>query len=97
MTTRDPAAKADTNTNGTASAEPTFEAAVQRLSEIVTTLERGELPLEDSLRLFEEGVRLSRLSQARLDRAEKVIERLLAVDADGRAKTVPFETTSDDE
>lgn len=77
--------------------EPTFEEAVARLSEIVTTLERGELPLEESLRLFEEGVRLSRLSQTRLDRAEKVIERLLAVDAEGRPKTVPFETTPDDD
>ncbi len=77
--------------------EPTFEEAVARLSDIVTTLERGELPLEESLRLFEEGVRLSRLSQTRLDRAEKVIERLLAVDAEGRPKTVPFETTPDED
>jgi hypothetical protein len=40
---------------------------------------------------------LSRLSQTRLDRAEKVIERLLAVDADGRPKTAPFETTPEDD
>ena len=93
MTTLDPAAKPTADKT----AEPTFEEAVARLSEIVTTLERGELPLEDSLRLFEEGVRLSRMSQTRLDRAEKVIERLLAVDADGRPKTAPFETTSEDD
>jgi exodeoxyribonuclease VII small subunit len=97
MTTRDPAAPPPAATSLASASEPSFEEAVQRLSEIVATLERGELPLEDSLRLFEEGVRLSRLSQSRLDRAEKVIERLLAVDADGRPKTVPFETTPDDE
>ena len=42
---------------------PSFENAIARLSEIVKTLERGDLPLEESLRLFEEGVRLSRVSQ----------------------------------
>jgi exodeoxyribonuclease VII small subunit len=76
--------------------EPSFEDAVRRLSEIVQTLERGELPLEDSLHLFEEGVRLSRLSQARLDRAEKKVEKLLAVDERGQPKTAPFDTTGDD-
>jgi exodeoxyribonuclease VII small subunit len=36
----------------------TFEASIKRLTEIVSTLERGDLPLEESLRLFEEGVKL---------------------------------------
>jgi exodeoxyribonuclease VII small subunit len=77
---------------------PSFEAATKRLTEIVQTLERGDLPLEESLRLFEEGVRLSRLSQARLDAAEKRVEQLLAVDEQGRAKTMPFATDAlDDE
>jgi exodeoxyribonuclease VII small subunit len=65
---------------------------MKRLTEIVDTLERGDLPLEESLRLFEEGVKLSRLSQERLDSAEKRVEELLAVDAQGRAKTAPFAT-----
>jgi exodeoxyribonuclease VII small subunit len=69
-----------------------FEAAIKRLSEIVQTLERGELPLEESLRLFEEGVKLSRVSQQRLDAAEKRVEQLLAVDDQGRARTAPFAT-----
>src|ERR1035438_1658314 len=43
-----------------------FEASITRLTHIVEQLERGELPLEDSLRLFEEGVSLSRTSQLRL-------------------------------
>jgi exodeoxyribonuclease VII small subunit len=71
---------------------PSFEAAIKRLTEIVQTLERGDLPLEESLRLFEEGVKLSRLSQARLDGAEKRVEQLLAVDEQGRARTAPFAT-----
>jgi exodeoxyribonuclease VII small subunit len=71
---------------------PSFEVAIKRLTEIVQTLERGELPLEESLRLFEEGVRLSRVSQQRLDAAEKRVEQLLAVDEQGRARTAPFAT-----
>lgn len=71
---------------------PSFESAIKRLTEIVQTLERGDLPLEESLRLFEEGVKLSRVSQQRLDAAEKRVEELLAVDEQGRAQTAPFAT-----
>ncbi len=60
-----------------------FESALQRLTDIVEHLESGELPLEESLRLFEEGVRLSRLAQARLDSAEKRVEELLGLDENG--------------
>jgi exodeoxyribonuclease VII small subunit len=74
--------------------DPSFETAIKRLTEIVNSLERGELPLEDSLRLFEEGVRLSRISQRKLDAAEKRVEQLLAVDEQGRAQTAPFSTES---
>jgi exodeoxyribonuclease VII small subunit len=75
----------------------TFEDAMKRLAEIVQTLERGDLPLEESLRLFEEGVKLSRLSQERLDAAQKKVEQLLSVDAEGRTRTAPFETTASDD
>ena len=71
---------------------PSFEAAIKRLTEIVQVLERGELPLEESLRLFEEGVKLSRLSKQKLDTAEKRVEQLLAVDEQGRPRTAPFAT-----
>jgi exodeoxyribonuclease VII small subunit len=71
---------------------PSFESAIKRLTEIVQTLERGDLPLEESLRLFEEGVKLSRVSQQRLDAAEKRVEELLAVDEQGRARAAPFAT-----
>lgn len=67
-----------------AGSEPAgFEDSLRRLSEIVQRLETGELPLEESLHLFEEGVRLARASQARLDAAEKRVEQLLAVDQNG--------------
>jgi exodeoxyribonuclease VII small subunit len=76
---------------------PSFEVAIKRLNEIVQVLERGELPLEESLRLFEEGVKLSRVSQQKLDSAERRVEQLLAVDEQGRARTQPFETDANDE
>jgi len=75
----------------------TFEAAIKRLAEIVAALERGDLPLEESLALFEEGVKLSRVSQQRLDAAQKKVEKLLAVDEKGRATTEAFATSADDE
>jgi exodeoxyribonuclease VII small subunit len=72
---------------------PSFEATLERLHEIVERLEGGELDLEESLRLFEEGVRLSRASQARLNSAEKRIEELLAVDANGEPITRELDLT----
>lgn len=72
--------------------EIAFEDAVKRLSEIVQKLERGDLPLEESLLLFEEGVRLSRASQEKLDGAQKRVEELLGFDRDGRPRVQPFET-----
>ena len=71
-------------------AEPRFDETMTRLQEIVTQLEGGELSLEASLALFEEGVGLSRSAQGVLDGAQKRIDILLAVDANGVAKTTPF-------
>jgi exodeoxyribonuclease VII small subunit len=75
----------------------TFEASIQRLSEIVASLEKGDLPLEESLALFEEGVKLSRASQERLDSAQKRVEELLGFDRDGKPRTTPFETRGERE
>lgn len=61
-----------------------FEEALKRLTAIVERLESGDLSLEQSLALFEEGTRLSRSSQAQLDAAEKRVEQLLAVDGNGQ-------------
>jgi exodeoxyribonuclease VII small subunit len=74
-----------------------FEQSMERLTHIVEKLEEGELALEQSLALFEEGVRLSRLAQERLDAAQQRIERLLTVDAQGKTRTAPFESTDDEE
>ncbi|HEX8173852.1 MAG TPA: exodeoxyribonuclease VII small subunit [Pyrinomonadaceae bacterium] len=54
-----------------------FEGSLTALEKIVRELERGDLPLERSLELFEEGVRLSRECQERLNSAERRIELLL--------------------
>jgi len=75
--------------------ELTFEQSVKRLSEIVQALEKGDLPLEESLRLFEEGVKLSRASQDKLDAAQKRVEELLGFERDGRPRTTPFASTDE--
>jgi exodeoxyribonuclease VII small subunit len=74
---------------------PSFEDGIKRLSDIVQTLERGDLPLEESLRLFEEGVGLSRASQERLDSAQKRVEELLGFERDGKPRTKEFEVRGD--
>ena len=67
-----------------------FEKAFQELEKIVQRLEGEELPLDDSLQLFEEGIRLSRFCHQRLEEVEKKIETILA-DAKGQPVTKPFE------
>ena len=54
-----------------------FEASLEALEQIVRQLESGDLPLEKSLELFEQGIRLSRECQERLSQAERRIEILL--------------------
>lgn len=97
MTQRTAAPESAPAPDGDAAQTTSFEAAIKRLTEIVQQLERGELPLEESLRLFEEGVKLSRVSQTRLDAAEKRVEQLLAVDDQGRPKTSAFATDAKDD
>jgi exodeoxyribonuclease VII small subunit len=85
-------AKRDVPANDRTEVRPvSFEDGIKRLSEIVQTLERGDLPLEESLRLFEEGVGLSRASQERLDTAQKRVEELLGFERDGKPRTKEFE------
>lgn len=55
----------------------TFESSLQELEKIVRGLEEGDLSLEESLKLFEDGVKLSRECQERLNQAERRIEVLL--------------------
>jgi exodeoxyribonuclease VII small subunit len=78
-----------------AEAEPSFEDALERLEAIVDRLESGELPLEDALAAFEEGVSLSRRCAAQLDSAERRIE-VLVRDGAGLAAE-PFVPGEDDD
>ena len=71
-------------------AEKKFEASLARLEEIVRELETGDLPLEQSLKLFEEGIKLSRLCNKRLEEAERRVEILLK-NKNGTVTAQPFE------
>jgi exodeoxyribonuclease VII small subunit len=66
-----------------------FEDCLQRLEKIVQELERGDVPLEKSLTLFEEGMQLSASCRKQLEEAEGKIEILLK--QNGRLQTEPFE------
>ena len=65
---------------------PAFEEILSKLGTVVEKLESGDMSLEESLVLFEEGVRLSRLGTTRLSEAEQRIERLL--NDDGSTKMI---------
>jgi len=67
-----------------------FEKAFQQLEKIVQRLESEELPLDESLQLFEEGIRLSRFCNQKLEDVEKKIELILA-DAKGQPRVEAFE------
>ncbi len=69
-----------------------FEKNLKRLEEIVHKLEDGEIPLEESLKLFEEGVKISRSCNTRLADAEKKVKLLLSVSPDGTEVTKDFAT-----
>ena len=75
--------QATSKTAGAPEEAQTFEAQLAALERIVRELERGDLALERSLELFEQGVRLSRVCQERLNEAERRIEVLLR-DGDGQ-------------
>ena len=69
--------------------EETFEKSLSELEGIVSQLENGDLPLEDSLELFERGIKLSRECRERLTKAERRIE-ILMKDADGNLSAAEF-------
>ena len=72
-----------------------FEDALQRIERIVDELEAGNLGLEESLKVFEEGVGLARRCAKDLDEAEKRIE-LLTRDESGVLKTTPFDLADEE-
>lgn len=66
-----------------------FEDALARLETIVTELERGDLPLNDSLKMFEEGIKLSKTCLKMLDDAERKVE-IMVQDKDGQKRVEAY-------
>ena len=72
-----------------------FEEALQKLEAIVAKMEEGDLPLEEALKAFEEGVRLAKFCTGKLDEAERKVEKLIR-DQAGKIQTTPFSEEGDD-
>jgi exodeoxyribonuclease VII small subunit len=66
-----------------------FEESLKHLESIIARLEKGDLPLEESVRLFEEGVRLSNACKAEIEAAEGKVQILLK-QKDGSLQAAPF-------
>ncbi|MGB7765684.1 MAG: exodeoxyribonuclease VII small subunit [Candidatus Acidiferrales bacterium] len=71
-----------------------FEKSLARLEEVVKRLESADLPLDEAMKLFEEGVKLSRDCQKQLEEPEGRVEILLKK-ADGKLQAEPFDTDED--
>jgi exodeoxyribonuclease VII small subunit len=76
--------------------KPEFERSLARLEEVVRRLESPQLSLDEAMKLFEEGVALSRECQKQLEEAEGKVEILLKK-ADGKLTAEPFEPEGDGE
>ncbi|MEW6375328.1 MAG: exodeoxyribonuclease VII small subunit [Thermodesulfobacteriota bacterium] len=74
-------------------AKEKFEEALNKLEKVVSKLEDGDIPLEESLKLFEEGIRLSRFCNLKLDEAEKRVE-ILVKGKEGILKPQPFDPST---
>ena len=73
---------------------PSFEQSLERLEEIVHLLEEGDLGLSDAMQRYEEGVTLLRQAYELIEWAERKIEILSGVDAEGNPVTQPFDDTA---
>lgn len=76
--------------------EPGFEESLARLEEIVVKLENDELTLEQSIELFEEGVKLAGSCGRRLDETEKKVS-LLVKDRQGILSEAPFDSAGEED
>ncbi len=70
--------------------KPDLEAALQQLESLVETLEDGELSLEESLQVFENGIKLTRECQQRLGEAEQKVQ--LLIEEQGQVQLTDFDT-----
>jgi exodeoxyribonuclease VII small subunit len=75
--------------------EDSFETVLQKLEAVVEALDGGELPLEEAMQTFEEGVRLSKLCSQKLDAMEKRITVILQ-EGDGTLSERPYATSTAD-
>ena len=75
--------------------ERKFEDAMKRLEEIVRSLEEGDVPLEDALRVFEEGMGLVKFCSNKLEEAQRKVT-LLVQESGGGQTQVPFEPEEDE-
>lgn len=76
--------------NKTEKTPPTLEAAMQRVSEIVASMEKGDMPLEQLIESYEEGIGLVKMCQEKLDAAEKRIQ-IIARNSRGGATLEDFD------
>ncbi len=72
-----------------------FEQRIERLESIVEKLEEGEAPLEESLKLFEEGIQLAKACQVQLEEAKERVQVLLKAAEDGKVTTGPLTESSE--
>ena len=68
-----------------------FEKKIKELENIVEKLSSGELSLEDSLKFFEKGIRLSRECSKQLNKSEEKVQQLIDINSEGKAVTEDFE------
>lgn len=72
-----------------------FEEAMEKLESVVEQLESGDVPLEKAIQLFEQGMKLSRICGAKLERLEQQVEKLVQENGDWVKK--PFQTEEEPE
>jgi len=84
-------AKKKASSKSTEAEQPTFEQSLEKLEQVVQQLEEGQLGLSESLQQYEEGVKHLRQCYGALEVAERKIEVLAGVDADGNPITEPFD------
>ncbi len=76
--------------------EVSFEAAMERLDEIVSSMEGERMSLEDMVRSYEEGVRLLRVCRGRIDTAKRRVELITADLEGGKAVLTPFDPAAEE-
>ena len=81
----------DDNSGHEPTGEMSFEDALKALEHVVRSLESGDVPLDESIALYERGEELRKICQARLDAAQERIEKIVTGDDGSVAGTAPFD------